>query len=358
MEENPFFYLTNAGAITIYGWSQQAYSQSFFDINLAIPSTINGLPVTGIGDDAFLQTVSLTSVTIPGSVTSIGASAFSSCSGLINVSIANGVASIGPYAFAGTALPGVTIPASVTKIGPGAFESCARLTAITVDAQNAFYRSVDGVLFDKIQSSLVEYPYGIPGSYTIPQSVTSIGAEAFGGCAQLTGITIPGRVNSIGNSAFADCASLTSVTIPGSVTNIADNAFASDSRLADVFFKGNAPTANASVFGCGCGDHDTAATVYYLPGATGWSNTFCGLPAVLWNPLIQTGDGNFGVRNGQFGFNITGTANIPIVVEGCANAAGPVWVPLQSLTLTNGLFHFSEPVEANSPGRYYRIGSP
>ena len=73
--------------------------------------------------------------------------------------------------------------------------------------------------------------------------------------------------------------------------------------------------------------------------------------------MIQTGDGDFGVQNGQFGFNIAGTANIPIVVEGCADLAGPVWVPLQSLTLTNGLFHFSEPAEANSPGRYCRIGS-
>jgi hypothetical protein len=63
---------------------------------------------------------------------------------------------------------------------------------------------------------------------------------------------------------------------------------------------------------------------------------------VLWNPQIQTGDGSFGVQNNQFGFNITGASNIPIAVEACTNLASPVWIPLQSLTLTNGLFYSRE----------------
>ena len=58
-------------------------------------------------------------------------------------------------------------------------------------------------------------------------------------------------------------------------------------------------------------------TVYYLPGTTGWSSTFAGGPAILWNPVIQTGDGSFGVQNNQFGFNITGTNNFTFVVEAC-----------------------------------------
>jgi hypothetical protein len=95
-----------------------------------------------------------------------------------------------------------------------------------------------------------------------------------------------------------------------------------------------------------------------LPGATGWSNTYAGLTAVLWNPLIQTGDGNFGVRANYFGFDIAGTANIPIVVEACDSLSGSVWTSLQSLTLTNGLFYFSEPVQAGIAGRYYRISPP
>jgi len=78
----------------------------------------------------------------------------------------------------------------------------------------------------------------------------------------------------------------------------------------------------------------------------------------LWNPLIQTGDGNFGVRANYFGFDITGTANIPIVIEACDSLSGSVWTSLQSLTLTNGLFYFSEPVQAGITGRYYRISPP
>ena len=64
------------------------------------------------------------------------------------------------------------------------------------------------------------------------------------------------------------------------------------------------------------------------------------------------------MRSNQFGFDITGTSNIPIVVEASANLAGPVWTPLQSLTLTNGLFHFSDPQWTNYPVRFYRISSP
>jgi hypothetical protein len=79
---------------------------------------------------------------------------------------------------------------------------------------------------------------------------------------------------------------------------------------------------------------------------------------VLWNPQVQTGDGMFGVRQDRFGFNITGTANIPVVVEACANLAAPSWVTLQSGTLTNGLIYFSDAQWTNYPGRVYRIRSP
>jgi hypothetical protein len=79
---------------------------------------------------------------------------------------------------------------------------------------------------------------------------------------------------------------------------------------------------------------------------------------VLWNPSIQTGGANFGLQSNQFGFDITGTTNIPIVVEASTNLAQPVWVPLQSMTLTNGSVHFSEPLQTNSAARFYRIGFP
>jgi hypothetical protein len=174
----------------------------------------------------------------------------------------------------------------------------------------------------------------------------------FTGCSNLTSITIPGSVGSIGGDEFADCGSLTNATIGNGVTNIGESAFAYCRSLTSVYFRGNAPAASSAAFA-----FDENATVYYLPGTTGWSNSFAGRPAVLWNPLIQTGDGSFGVQNNQFGFNITGTTNIPIVVEASTSLASPVWIPLQSLTLTNGSYYFSEPLQTNSSGRYYRIGS-
>jgi hypothetical protein len=95
-----------------------------------------------------------------------------------------------------------------------------------------------------------------------------------------------------------------------------------------------------------------------LPGTAGWSNTCDGVRAVLWNPLIQASGENFGVQSNRFGFNITGTTNIHIVVEACTNLASPVWTRLETLTLTNGLFYFSDPQWTDYPGRYYRISSP
>jgi hypothetical protein len=125
--------------------------------------------------------------------------------------------------------------------------------------------------------------------------------------------------------------------------------------VTNVYFLGNAPAVDSTAFA-----FDNNATAYYLPGTSGWNDfsTNAGVPTVLWNPVIQTADGSFGVSNNQFGFNITGTTNIPIVVEACANLANPVWTPLQTLNLTNGSFYFSEPFQPNSSGRFYRINSP
>jgi len=101
-------------------------------------------------------------------------------------------------------------------------------------------------------------------------------------------------------------------------------------------------------------------TVYYLLGTTGWggfsANT--GLTPVLWDPFGPSGEVSLAVQNDQFGFNFTGPANLVIVVEACTNLASPVWIPLQTNTLSNGSCSFSEPLQTNSPGRYYRITSP
>ena len=91
---------------------------------------------------------------------------------------------------------------------------------------------------------------------------------------------------------------------------------------------------------------------------TGWSSTFGGFPTALWNPQAQTGDASFGVRTNRFGFNITGTANIPIVAEAATNPAQASWTPLMTGVLTNGLVYFSDPSLMDYPDHFYRFRSP
>ncbi|MGO9199216.1 MAG: leucine-rich repeat protein [Limisphaerales bacterium] len=519
-----FAYTTNGGAITITGYSG-------YGLVVTIPSTIDGLPVTAIGDGAFECCSGLAGITIPGSVTQIAEQEFDDCSflsaisvdtantaysslngvlfdkkrttliqyppgraggyaipsgvaaiadyafqyctELTNLTIADSVASIGDYAFfCCFNLTNFTMPDGVTNIGDSAFNGCDGLTRITipgsvinigdqafmcryllainVDPANTAYSSMDGVLFDKDQTTLLQYPEGRGGSYAIPSGVARIGDYAFEGCAGLTNVslpdtltnigdyafsacslssvtipngvtiigdsafyesglssvtipdsvtiigdaafkgtglanvTIPGSVRSIGDEAFESCGSLTAATIPNGITSIGDQAFYGCSLtnvripasvtniggaafdgcyvLGSVFFMGNAPSAAivtnflpgtswlTYVFS---GDTNT---VYYLPGTTGWGPTFGGQPTALWNPRMETGDGAFGVRGNEFGFNITGTTNIPIVVEASTDLAGGAWVPLQTGVLTNGLLHFSDPNWTNYPARFYRVG--
>ena len=181
--------------------------------------------VTSIGNSAFYYCIGLTSVNIPNSVTSIENWAFSYCSGLTSVTIPNSVTYIGGHAFYRcSGLTSVTIPNSVTTIGESAFADCSSLNSINVASGNTHYSSIDGVLYNYVQDTLIECP-GARTSLTIPNSVTSIGNNAFLYCRGLTSITIPNSVTSIGNDAFYYCRGLTSITIPNSVTSIGNNAF-------------------------------------------------------------------------------------------------------------------------------------
>ena len=271
-----------------------------------------------------------------------------------------------------------------------------------VDASNPAYSSVAGVLFNKSQTTLLECPGGMAGSYTVPASVTSIGTQAFYDCASLTnviignnvtcigedafydcsgltgvtmpggvtsigddafyycvglaGVTLPNSITSIGNSAFEVCAGLTNITIGSGVASIGYDAFLACPSLTGVYFQGNSPipTNDLSVFS---GD---TGTVYYLPGTTGWGASFDGLPTALWllpYPLILNNEPGFGVQPGGFSFTISWATNTSVVVEACTNLGNPVWQPVQTIPLSGGSAYFSDPAWANYSDRFYRVAS-
>lgn len=234
------------------------------DTVVVIPPTISSWPVTKIGEDAFQDNTTITSVTIPASVTEIGANAFAGCTNLTSVTYGgdwsnltiqsgnpavqdaanaplfdfefippdntavivtnykyNGAAAdvtipsryqgkpvtmIGHAAFFNSAVTSVTIPDSVTSISDEAFINCPKLTNISIP------NSVTYIGFSAFSSCTSLK------SITLPSSLSFISGALFLGCSQLTTIHIPVSVTSIGNNAFADCPSLMTVTYPGSKT--------------------------------------------------------------------------------------------------------------------------------------------
>ena len=362
--------------------------------------------LTDVGANVFNSCTNLPSVVIPNSVTNIGNSAFKFCTSLTNVTLGNGVRTIENLAFFISGLISVTIPVNVTNIGGEAFDYCASLTNITVTPGNPDYSSLNGVLFNPSQTTLIQFPGGLK-NYTVPAGVTNIGVAfeyaigltnvvitnnvtatfsffnspnlvsvvlgtnvtdlgqlAFDGCLRLASINLPDSITSIEDYAFADCTNLASITVPNSVTNLGDlvfdycsgltsatlpnsitnigdqlfsfctslttvtvgsgvksigsGAFVDCPALRSVYFQGNAPAPNNDL---NTFSGDTNATVYYVPGTTGWGTIFDGIPCA---PAFGT------TTYGNLPVIIYPTAGTNQTLQMSTNPASGNWVTLSN----------------------------
>ena len=262
---------------------------------LTIPSSIDGKPVTSIGEEAFVYCDNLTSVTIPNSVEVIGDDAFKQCRNLKTLIIPEGVKRIGEKAFFDcNKLTKITIPNSVTNIEDYAFDNCSNLKSITIlssetDIGKWAFRDCDELTIYCPSDSKAEQhakAYGVnyklinktngvtwlyeledeeainvkpfeksslPTNITIPseldgRTVTSIGASAFEDCTSITSVTIPDSVKSVGKWAFEGCTGLTSIEIPNSVTSMEKGAFANCYNLANITIPNKLTSLEESVF--------------------------------------------------------------------------------------------------------------
>ena len=255
-----------------------ASTKSTGSYNIEIPTELNDIRVTGLGDYSFAVDAdsdagypgnslcrNIHSVTIPESVTSIGKYAFARCSSLTSLKLGENIKTIGDHAFYYCIkLESVTIPQSVTFMGDRAFTGCAQLNSLTInDAAISIgdwtfdecYKLTTLSLGEKIKTigDYAFYDCRILNNVTIPQSVTSIGDHAFGCCYGMDSFTIKDATTSIGKYAFSDCQSLTTLSLGENITTIGDDAFRSCYKLETITLPAGLASFGNCLIGCPAG---------------------------------------------------------------------------------------------------------
>ncbi len=193
---------------------------------VTIPSTLGGYPVTTIGSSSFFNCTEITKIVLPEGITRIDMRAFA-------------------Y---NTNLKSINIPDSLSNFTLSAIEDCPSIETIVVKNSHPSYSSTDNVLFNKDKTTLIRFPESKSGSYTVPNTVTTIGQAAFADCKALTSITLPSGLTSIDAFAFAHCSALTSISIPYGVTSINYSTFRDCSELKNITIPNSVTTLSTFVF--------------------------------------------------------------------------------------------------------------
>lgn len=201
-----------------------------------IPSSINGQPVTEIGDYA-LRSLKIQAWTIPGTVKRIGTGAFYH-SEVETVIMEEGVEELGDFVFENMNVTKIAIPSTVREMGVNPFCNCICYDGqpgIILSADNDYFSFVDGVLFENKGHRLVFYPFDREDTiYQIPDGTKMIGAYAFSGCQELDTIIIPDSITEIGKYAFTGCGFKT-LELPGFLWSIEDGTFSYCGKTESIF---------------------------------------------------------------------------------------------------------------------------
>lgn len=273
--------------------------------------------VTSIGNDAFLNCTSLTTVRLSENLTFLGEGAFSSCEKLSSVNIPESLTFLPQFcfsqcksltsiklhdkleriyyrAFINSGLTSVYIPASVTKIEDAPFCECASLSEITISSDNPNYTVVDGNLYNKDVTKLIQYAPGNPTEvFNVPDTVTDIGnyaltgsiylkevylgntvdyveGSAFMGCISLENAVLSNKMEILYSRTFSGCTSLKTITIPDSILQIDYHAFEDVESLTDVYYTGTEEQWQAiEIYTTNNGCLETATIHYNSPATNG-----------------------------------------------------------------------------------------
>lgn len=256
------------------------------DSVVKVPAEINGILVTSIGFDAFLDNDTIQEITIPSGVTKLG-------------SLEDGML--------------------------GCFGTCPNLKAIHVEESNPEFSSEDGVLFTRGKDVLIRYPSKKEGAYTVPSSVTDLVNNAFEDCESLTEVILPDSVTNIGEAAFIDCIKLEKVSLPSGIDSIKEYTFSGCEKLKEI----EIPSGVWGI-GYGCFEDCTGLTSVTVPASMEAVEALAfSRCSSLWNVYYS------GIKSQWDKIDIDTS---PSDVETNANAA-----------LLNAVIHFSDDTVLNGP---------